>query len=275
MARFQPGPDAARYLLAGRGDSVASPFNLRWLLPAVCGDDLELWRLVWLLSWPVVAAGAFWWAYGMGATPWQSLAAAAFLVALPGVWGPISVRPVGVDLPCLAVSLLSAGFFANGQSVLGVVFAIWAATIKESAPIWIALWAWTPWALVALVAPLVAHFVNRPAIDEVTAVPLLRRVHDHPILSSMEHHDGVWRQARFMVEPWGVTLAALVSPSPQLVAVLAAAYAQLAIATDTVRLYQYAAGPVMALAAAQVIPVQWLLLAAVVGAVWWREPVVG
>jgi len=56
---------------------------------------------------------------------------------------------------------------------------------------------------------------------------------------------------------------------------VAAAYAQLIVATDTVRLYQVAAGPVVALVAAQTISVQWLLPAVVFAGVWWREPVTG
>lgn len=87
------GPDASRYWLAAQGRRVARPFNLRWLLPALCGDDLDVWRFVWLLSWPVLAVGTAWWALGTGTT-WQvALAAAALLVALPGVWGPPSAGP--------------------------------------------------------------------------------------------------------------------------------------------------------------------------------------
>ena len=54
------GPDATRYLIAGRGEPVALPFNLRWMLPAICGDDIRIWRIVWLASWPVLAASAAW-----------------------------------------------------------------------------------------------------------------------------------------------------------------------------------------------------------------------
>jgi len=272
------GPDAGRYWLAGQGKPVARPFNLRWLLPAVCGDDLKLWWITWGMSWPLLAVGAIYWAHGSGATWWQSVAAAAFLVALPGVWGPSSVRPVGVDLPAMAMAVWSAGLFVHGERihiVLGVVLALWAACIKETMPVWIALWAWSPLPLVALIAPAIAAVVRKPEIDAVTAQPLLRHVHDHPIKSSFEHHRHQWRNAWFMVAPWGVTLAALLQPSPQLVATVAAAYAQLIVATDTVRLYQVAAGPVVALVAAQTIPAQWLLPAVVFAAVWWREPVTG
>lgn len=267
------GPDAARYILAGRDQPVAFPFNLRVLWPSICRDDPRRWRALWLASWPVLAAGCVVWSLGEGAAWQRAAAAAAFLVALPGVWGPHSVRPVGVDLPTMAVAIWSAAAFAHGMPILGVVIASWAVLGKEHAPIWVALWAWTPWALLALaIVPLIWLF-NRPQLDEVTAMPVLKDVHDHPFRQSLAHHAGQWRDAWVMVAPWGVTLAALYRPSIWVVAALAVAYLQLIVATDTVRLYHVTAGPVMALAAAQVIPLEWLLLAVVVHVVWWRKPV--
>jgi len=268
------GPDASRYWLAGDGTPVARPFNLRWLLPFICRQHARRWWVVWALSWPLLASGTVWWARGTGASWGVSLAAAALLLALPGVWGPYSVRPVGVDLPAMAVGIWAAACFTNGQPVAGVVLVAVAASIKETMPIWVALWAWTPLALVGLVVPLVAQLAVRPELDAVTAQPLLKRVHDHPVRSSLEHHRNQWRNAWFMVAPWGAGLAALLDPTPQLFATVGLAYAQLVMATDTVRLYQMAAGPVVCLAAAGVIPPHWLLLAVVCHAVWWRDPVV-
>lgn len=275
MSDLRLGPDAARYMIAGSGERVAFPFNLRVLWPAVCDDDVKRWRALWFVSWPLLAAGAFVWASGMGASTPQALAATAFLVALPGVWGPVSVRPVGVDLPTMAIAIWAAAAFAHGLPVLGVVLAVWAALGKEQAPVWVALWAWNPAALVALAVVPVVYLLRRPTIDRVTATPLLRDVHDHPVRQSLAHHRGQWRNAWFMVAPWGVTLAALYAPSVSLIVVLAVAYGQLVVATDTVRLYQSTAGPVMALAAALVIPTPWLLLAVAIHIVWWRDPVVG
>jgi hypothetical protein len=266
------GPDAARYLLAGRGEQVARPFHLRWLLPAVCGDDEKLWRLVWLLSWPLVAAGCATWASAMGATWQQALAAAGFLVALPGVMGPASVRTVGVDLPSLAIGLAAAAAFANDQLWLGLVLVLWSATAKESMPVWVALWCWSLWPLVGLAAVAVAAVVRRPALDLVTARPDLKRVHDHPVRTAFEHRQGRWRDAWLWLAPWGATLAALVPPSPQVLVTLAVAHLQCLVATDQVRIVQLAAGPVMALAAAQHIPTSWLVLTVLVNFFFWWKP---
>lgn len=267
------GPDAARYILAGRGEKVARPFNLRWLLPAICGDDQQTWWLVWLASWPVTAAAAFWWASAY-VDGWQVPAATvALLLLLPVVQSHPKFRPVAVDPPALAVTLTAAAFWANGYEPIAIVLAFWAATIKETQPVWLALWVWSPWPLVALAAPAIAWFVNRPGMDPITAQTTNRFVHDHPVRSALHFHQGVWRTGWVMVAPWGACLAALYAPSWQLAAVLAAAYAQLLVATDSVRLYQFAAGPVVALAAAQAIPVEWLPLAIIVGSyAWWRQP---
>ncbi len=272
------GPDAARYWLAGDGHRVAAPFHLRWALPAVCRQSERRWWIVWGASWPLLASGAVFWAFGLGADWRVALAAAALLVALPGVWGPVSVRPVGVDLPSMALSVWAAGLVVRGGwwIVAGCLLAAVAATVKESSPVLVALWSWSPWPLVALAVPAVTHLVRRPRLDELTAGnATLRRVHDHPMRSSMEHHRGQWRSAWFMVAPWGVCLAALVRPSPQVVVTLIVAYGLLVVVTDTVRVYQAVAGPVMALAAAQMIPPGWLLLAVAVHVVFWRDPIVG
>lgn len=263
------GPDASRYILAGRGVPVARPFNLRWLLPEVLGDDIRMWWFVWALSWPTLGLSVAWWASAF-VDGWQVPAAAAIAtVALPGVWGPHVVRPVGVDLPAMALTALGAAFWVNGFEPLALVMFIQAAGVKETSPVWAALWCWSPWPLIALVMPAVVWFARRPSIDQVTAQPVLREVHDHPIRSSLAHHRGQWRDGWIMVAPWGACLAALIAPSWQTLAVLAVAYAQLIIATDTTRLLHTAAGPVVALAAMQAFPVEWLPLVLAVHCCWW------
>lgn len=269
----QLGPDAARYWLAGGGRRVARPFNLRWLLPRLCGQDVRRWWAVWAVSWPVAAAGCVWWAHGTGAPAGVAVAAAALLLALPGVQGPPVSVPVQVDLPALALGLVAAGCFANGLPALGVVVVLVAASVRETAPVAVALWCWSPLPLVGLVVPLVAQLALRPELDNVTAQPLLRHVHEHPFRSALEHHRGQWRDAWRMVAPWGATLAALLAVTPQLAVTLAVAHAPLAFSTDNVRITQPLAGPVVALAAARVLPPQWLPLAVVAHAVWWRSPV--
>lgn len=267
------GPDAARYWIAAQGLPVARPFNLRWLLPAACGTNLRRWWSVWALSWPVLGGGIFWLAEDLG---WQRAAFAAVVVlGLPGVWGPKVVRPVGVDLPSMALAAISAAAAVHGWLWLAVAAAAIGAMIKESAPVWAALWAWSLWPLLALAVLVVPIAMGKTAIDSVTARPDLREIHDHPIRSSIKYRAGYWRSGWVMVAPWGAALAGLYAPSWRLLVVLAVAHAQLLVATDTVRLVAAGAGPAMAIAAASVLPVEWLPLAAVLHVFWfWDQKVV-
>lgn len=264
------GPDASRYWLAAQGESVARPFHLRWLLPLACGTDPRRWWLVWGLSWPSVAGGVAVLTSHRGATGLQCIAAAVFAVALSGMWGPKVVRPVGVDLPALALGVWSAVAATAGLWWLAVPLALVAASVKESAPVWAALLAWHPLLLLGLAAVAVRALIARPVLDEVTARPDLRRIHEQPVRTALVARS--WRDAWLMVAPWGMTLAALYRPSWQVLAVLAVAHLQLLVATDTVRLLHTAAGPTMAIAAALTIPPQWLPLALVAHVFWWRKP---
>jgi len=264
------GPDARRYLLMVDGTPVVMPFQLRWLLPAVCRGSFTRWWVVWLLSFPLAAAGMVWWAVAAG-HGWAAGAAAGVL--LVGLSGLLGVKPVETALPSMALGVLSAAAFAQGWWPLGLAFAVLAATIRESAPVWIFLWVWNPIALAALAAPAFRWVLHRPHMDEVTAGSgVLCQVHDHPVWQALVHQDGRWRDAYLVVVPWGVTIAALYRPSWQLGVLLAVTYAQLLVTTDYTRLLHTAAGPAMALGAAVVIPVEWLALAVLVHVVWWRPP---
>ena len=266
------GPDAHRYLLLATGNPVPRPFHLRRLLPWLCGTNIRRWWVVYLAAWPIAAAGMFAWRAPIDG--WQvALAATALLLALPGILGPRVVIPVGVDLPATALGLVAAALISDGHPariVAGVLVVCLAASVKETAPVWVALWVWSPWPLLALVVPAVIALIRSPGPDPLG--PAYQRISDHPVRTALEHHRGRWRDGWLLVAPWGVTLAALYGPDWRLLVVLAVAHLQLLVATDTVRLVHHAAGPVMAIAAAQVIPTQWLLLAVVAHTFWFRTP---
>jgi hypothetical protein len=239
----------------------------------VLGQNIKAWRAVWLASWVVLAAGMVGWRLAEGDDWRVALAAAAFLAALPGILGPVVSIPVQTDLPATALTVCGVALLAldhPAQWAAGVACIAVAATMRETAPLWAAVWAWSALPLVALVAPLVAWLVIRPGRDPLGAK--FQEIADHPVRAGLAFHSGRWRDAWLMVAPWGATLAALYAPTPQLAVGLVAAYALLLVATDSVRLYQHAAGPLMAAGAAQVIPVEWLLVAVVVHVVWWRTP---
>jgi hypothetical protein len=266
------GPDAFRYLTLAQGRPVPRPFHLRRLLPWICGVNERAWWSVWALSWPLAAAGMFGWR--IQHDRWEvALATAVLLLALPGILGPPAVIPVGVDLPATALGLVGIALVSLGhpaQIIAGVIVVAVAAGVRETIPLWAALWLWSPWPLLALLVPIVIALARKPGPDPLGEK--FQAIADHPIRAALELHRGRWRDAWLMVAPWGVTLAAFYSPDWRLLLVVALAYLQLLIATDTVRLIHHAAGPVTAVAAAQTIPVEWLLLACVVHVVWWRTP---
>lgn len=267
------GPDAARYLLAGRGLPVAKPFHLRWLFPFFCEDDVRKWRVLWLCSWPALAVLMV--AYGVLSDVgwWRATAAAAVLLGLPGVFGPAVVRPVGVDLPAMVLTLGAVVAAQAGWWPLAVVLISLAALGKESMPVWGSLWLWHPGLLAGLVVVLLRAWRVKPQIDEVTAREDLRFVHDHPIRSALQAHAGQWRDGWVMVAPWGLGVLSLVDFSLPVICCIVVAYMQLLVATDTVRLLHTAAGVPVALAAVEVIPEPWLLFAVIGHLVWWRRPV--
>jgi hypothetical protein len=271
----QVGPDAWRLLHLGTGGKVVAPFHLRWLLPTLCRNDMRRWWGVWLASWPILAGGmvAFGLASDLGVQ--RSIVAALLVLGLPGVLGPRVTIPVGVDLPALALGSWAAAAMVHGWWPVALVLVALASTVRETSGVWVGLWSWHPAPLaVGLVVVVLRHAItDRRGLDPLTeSQPVLRRVHEHPIRSSLEHHAGRWRDAWVMVAPWGVCLAALVDPSWQLGVVLLIAYGQLLVATDTVRLYQSAVAPVMALGAAAWLPAPWLWLAVVLHVMWWRKP---
>lgn len=267
------GPDAVRYLRAANREPVTRPFHLRVALPRLCGTDLRNWWAIWFTSWVVLAVSTAGWALARGLDYQHAAFAVILLCGLPGILGPKVSVPVQVDLPATALAMLGVAFAAPGYPmwiVVGVLVIAVGASVRETVPVWAALWLWSPWPLIALIVPLVISRVRKPATE--SGVPEWDWIAKHPISAGLKFHHGRWRDARLMVIPWGVCLVALFDPSWQLALVVGLAYAQLLIATDSVRLYQHAAGPLMAITAAALIPGPWLLPAAVLHIFWLVTP---
>jgi hypothetical protein len=254
-------PDGVRYLIMAQGRAQPMPFHLRALMPLICGTNETRWVAVNVVS---VFTSAFLigvLAVQMGATWMQAVLAAALFLVLPWVrfcWE----CPVLVDMPGLALALLAAVLAPINP--LGCAVALAAAALtSEKAPIWAALFAWNPILLFGLMVPLCVNAMREPAAID----PLDRHAETltHPLRTGLKYHRGVWLDPRVMLLPWGACLVAAINPSWQLAAVLVASYAQLFVATDTVRLYQQAA-PIVCIAAATALPISFAFVA-IVGAV--------
>lgn len=246
-------PDGRRYLAMGAGRRVCLPFHLRWLVPFVCRESYARWRVVSLVSLAAVAVLV---AVFVG-TPW-----AAAVVALPGL--DFNRRhPVLVDAPGLALALLAAVLWPVAPWA-AVAVACVAGMVRESAPVWAAVFAWSVWPLLGLV-PVVLRWSMRQGEDPCGYGAVLRR----PLRSALEAHRGRWLDPAVMVAPWGGLLVAAGNLSPRVAVALAVGYGQLLVATDSVRLYQWAA-PVVAVAAFGAVPPAWhpLLALSIVGNPW-------
>jgi hypothetical protein len=265
--RLQPDTvisrDGRRYLALGAGVAAMAPFNLRWLLPWICRDSVTRWRwwtAVHLVALPGLTAI---WLSRWIDDPLRSAVGGLLICGLPGVWRFHVRRPVLVDGTAMAWALASAIAVDHHWWPLGLLLALVAGCIKESAPVFSACYAWHPLALAGLAAPLVRRLVA-PVGEDVEGEPELAR---HPFRVARARHKGMWLDTRVMAAPWGVAVLAVLCTDlrviPMLVVTLVLGYSQLLVATNTVRLYQWAAPPVI-LAAMLVIPGPWAIAALLV-----------
>jgi hypothetical protein len=191
------------------------------------------------------------------------------LLGLPGILGPTVSIPVQVDLPATALTVLAVPLIGSQRPLAvlcGLLLVLIGANVRETVPIVTALLAWSWLPLVALIVPIIVWLIRHPATS--SGIPEWDRILDHPIATSLEYHAGRWRDARLMVLPWGVCLVGLYGLDWRLAIILLVAYAQLLVATDTVRLYQHTAGPALALSAAALIPDPWIPVV-LVGHLFW------
>jgi hypothetical protein len=216
-----------------RGHGQPRPFMFRWWLPHVLSDEARSWRAMQYGCAAIVSVYA-----GFFCHAW----AAAFIpLGLAGVVR-VNVRcPVLVDLPAMMWALLAAYQMQHGWWFFAIVSACLAGATKETAPIFAALWAWSPIPLLGLVVPAVTAIVVKPKeyrlggkADEALAHPFRTAYAEH------RHQPIAW-----WVLPWGVLIFGLAHPTLQVGLTLLFAYGQCLAATDLVRLYQWA-WPVLA-----------------------------
>lgn len=266
--RVTPTPDGTRYLALAEHRPVPRPFHLRWLVPFVCGQRPSRWVAVTIGSSVVVAAGT-----GLLAPTWQTgLAAGLLLAALPFVRFNLAA-PILVDMPAMAFAVTAAVAWRAGFWPLAVVLALISGACKESGPVFAAGYAWTPVLLIGLIAPAARAICARTGPDPLaewhgmgpgtTAADEHAWILAHPFGAGWKYHRAKWLNGLVMVTPWGAAVVGLVVVDWQLGAVIALGYAQLVIATDSVRLYQWAA-PLLCVAAATAVSVAWLPLLVVV-----------
>jgi hypothetical protein len=251
----QVSSDGDRYLTLGRGAAVPYPFMWRWLVPAVCRTSVSRWRVctdVHLFALPVLTSCYL--------GHWEVRASAAVFGGLlvcgfAGIWRNNIRRPVLVDPPALAWSLLSAVLDLNGHWEGALAVVVVAACMKETAPVYAACFCLDPLLLVGLVAPVVRRVFWKGGEDTHHSRALA-----NPFGTARRAHAERLFDPTVMILPWGAGVLAVLATERSVVVILvlalSLAYGQLAVAGNTVRLYQWAA-PAVALAAATVVPPGW------------------
>ncbi len=240
-------PDSARYLTV---HAPPRPFHLRPLIPWLCRQSAIRWYLATWLGVALLAVGT-----AMLAPGWQGIAAAALVLSLPSIRFALT-HVVLVDMAALGLATTAAGLAVHGWIIPAIIVAILAGAAKESAPVFAALFAWNPLLMLGLIVPAVVMLVRRPGKD-VLGEAEHAWILAHPFKAGQKYHERMVIDAMpVLVTPWGACLLALGEPSLQLFAVLVVAYAQLFAATDTVRLYQWAA-PVVAISATSAVDPRW------------------
>jgi hypothetical protein len=256
-------PDGVRYLHAGKGNRLHRPFHLRWLLPWLLRDDQRAWHVTTAAATIGLAPAMYCFLLACGLDADAALVGSLLVPSLPGIFRFNVASPFTVDAVALLLTIIAATLF-RVEAYAAAVVALVAATVKESSPLFIAALAWHPLALVAF-APVIIRQLASPAsptdiFDERSRDMLARPVH-----WAMRLHQATWSDGAMMIAPWGVVALGFAALGTPWVAVtVALAYAQTLVATDTVRLYQYAA-PAMIYAALTVMPMEYAGVVVVAG----------
>lgn len=237
-------PDGRQYTNMA---TAPRPFCLRWLVPAICRTDVTRWKVSTMVSLAVSAGlcGAIASASGLGLG--RAVFASALFCGLGGLFHVNAVLPVLVDAPAFAVMLAAVLASTLGMTWLAVILVLIGATIKETVPLFAAAATLNPWLLLGLVPAAMAFYLTRHR----SQAPWGFKAQVPKLLD-----------ARVMILPWGGCLAALYAPTAPVVLSLTLGYALLLLVTDSTRVYQWAAAPLI-LGAASVIPDAWLLPVAI------------
>lgn len=218
-----------------RGERVPSPYSRRWLLPWFIGDYPEAWKTVNYLSIAVSAIFVYL-MYGI----WAGIGFLCLPMVTLWKWIPGLVDSAG-----FALALGSVYAFHAGHLWVGMGLALLAGATKESTPIFIALWAWEPMGLIGLLA--VKWWGSAP--PDAWWLGSIRTVYAR---MRSRHH---WNDFITIVAPWGLIIGLAGLGGINVWLCLVIAYGQLLIATDEIRLFQWACVPLLGLIS--VLPV-WL-----------------
>ena len=236
-------PDGHAYLAMARGERGEGNYRRRWLLPWLLGPSPRRWYVFSAICQVATAPALLW--YLDGFPPTTRLVGVCLYVGLSGVFRTNVLYPVLVDPAGILCMVLEAAAIQHHIWWLAVPLLVVSGAIRETVPVFAALAAGSFWPLLGLV-PVAMHAIAKRGGP--------RRPYDFNIVGLA--HQNHWFDPVVMFLPWGVCLAAAFAPGWWLLAAVSLAYAQLLIATDSPRLYQWCF-PVVISAALTVLPQAW------------------
>lgn len=265
-------PDGVQYLRMATKQEVPMPYARRWFVPWLMGlgawDRLPSWplrrRWLWLGAGFTVFSAVLT-AYYAAHTLERRVLAVLLFAGLPGIWR-LNVRlPILVDPAAYCAAIGSALLIRSEHPVLGFLLALIGCSVKETVPLFAAVFAWSPVQLFALAGSAMTHYaiLEFGRVNHNPAEAYLR----YPMSEARKVHDFFDLGPKLF--PWGAVavLAALAASANTLTMIAAVgvafAYAQLAVAMDNARLYQWAAPTLIAVGLSN--PPWWVWIAAVVG----------
>lgn len=234
-------PDSAYYLEAGGRKAVPPPFAWRWLLPFLLGTVHNRWRVLTLVAIWVQGGALAWYA--------NDLRAVILVGMLPAVWRFSLRHPVLVDAPGMAVALIGAAMLLHWPAdwfTLSqvIVLALVGGAIRETVPVWMAIYAWSPWPLIGLLGILPGVLKARPVDPDRDNIWLTR-----PAKAALDVRRRHWLSWQMVAVPWGVLLPLGVYMGDYKVwTALAVAHVPWLFTSDWNRIVAWAA-PVLAVAA--------------------------
>lgn len=240
--------DGRRYRNLALGDREDFPFNLRWLVPKLVGENPLAWKISTPACLILTAPLVCWYLTLLGLTPWQGLVGVLLFLGLPGLFSTPLLEPVRVDAQSGFIVVLAA-CLTLVNPWLGLPLWFVAGFAKESLPIVIAILTGSWWPLVGLVAPLISHFWLSPP-DYFSDGKEKDKFLPHARWSWLpqipwEHFRFQWCGRVFAYEvtilPWGIVLPFfLLQPDWRGILGLAFGYALIFIASDFERVFQHA-----------------------------------
>ena len=255
--------DGYWYLELARGESVPFPFSLRWLVPRILGPKIVVW--VWTTRVVLILSGVvFYWLLTLrGLSSFEALIGVALFCGTPGVFAYQFLEQVLVDPLALFLTLLGAALTLINP-ILGIPVVLLAGFSKENSPILAALFAWSWWPLIGLIAPVLSHFFfSKPARYHAeytdTSTGERKEMSFLELLQNIRRCRGTFLQSLdVVVLPWGITIWAFcLNPTLGGVLALGVAYGTFFISTDGERVYQVAIGAIAGPAAVLIAHSQW------------------